>query len=203
MDRFVKSDDRTPPSLLIRVRNRDDQTAWREFEARYRDLIERYCLRRGLQQADCDDVQQITWLHLSKGMRNFEYDPGRGRFRDYLGRVVCSAIARHFARPKPSDRALDELLLTVIPDDRETSDGKWEQEWADHHFRMAMDTIARTFDRRSVQMFGQLIAGVSVADVAAAFDASQDAVHKVKQRIRDRMQALIAEQIREEDEPHT
>ena len=194
--------DKTPPSLLLRVRDQEDQAAWREFEERYRDLIQRYCVRRGLQSADCDDVQQIAWLHLSKGMRNFEYDTSKGRFRDYLGRVVKSAIARHFARPTAKNVALDEVLLSVIPDENSDEDDKREQEWADHHYRIAIGTVQKTFDRRSVQIFTQLIAGVSVANVASTFDTTAQAVHKVKQRVRNRLKELIAIQIREEDAPH-
>ena len=37
-----------------------------------------------------------------------------------------------------------------------------EQEWQDHHYRLAMRTIETTFDRRSVQIFARLLAGVSV-----------------------------------------
>jgi len=39
----------TQPSLLLRVRDPGDQSAWREFESKYRELILRYCLRLGLQ----------------------------------------------------------------------------------------------------------------------------------------------------------
>lgn len=195
------ADEKTPPSLLLRVRDRDNQTAWRDFEVRYRELIQRYCLRRGLRPTDCDDVQQIVWLHLSKGMRTFEYDPAKGKFRDYLGRVVHSAIARHFASHEPANAPLDRALLVNLQSVHEAENRQWEEEWVNHHYRLAMTTIEQAFHPRSVEIFNRLIGGESVANVAKELCTTEQAVHKVKQRIRSRMQELIAQQVREEDEP--
>ncbi len=64
-----------------------------------------------------------------------------------------------------------------------------------------MRTIQDTFDRQSIEAFDRLVAGESVADVAQACGMSTQAVHKVKQRIRNRMHELIAAQVREEDQP--
>ncbi|HRX87509.1 MAG TPA: sigma-70 family RNA polymerase sigma factor [Phycisphaerae bacterium] len=197
--RGIMLDETTQPSLLLRVRDSSDEDAWREFAGKYRDLVAGYCRSRGLQPADCDDVQQLVWMHLAKGMRGFDHDPARGRFRDYLRRVVCSAIARHFARPDPANRALDTAMLAVTPSGDTDTDEVWGAEWVDHHYRLAMQTVRRTFDARSVAIFNQLVSGDSVAALAEAFEMTEQAVHKVKQRIRDRTAELIARQVREED----
>ena len=194
--------DLTQPSLLSRVRDGADQAAWREFEAKYRELILRYGRARGLQQSDAEDVRQLVMMNLAQSLRNFEYSPEKGRFRSYLGRVVKNSISRHFSRPNPADRALDTAVMAAVPDEEpDEKDDLWEQEWISHHYRLAMRTIYETFDKRSVEVFDRLVEGESVANVAQACGMSTQAVHKVKQRIRKRMQELIAAQIREEDQP--
>lgn len=190
----------THPSLLLRLRNPEDQDAWREFSAMYRDLIVGYCRRHGLQPADCDDILQVVWMNLAKGMPGFEYDPALGRFRDYLRRVVRSAIARHFSRPNPARCALDTTMLAVTPAGDTDNDPNWEAEWVDHHYRLAMETVRRTFDARSVAIFDRLIAGDSVAVLATEFETTDQAIHKIKQRIRDRMAVLVEQQIHAEDQ---
>lgn len=197
------ANDTTQPSLLLRLRDPTDAEAWREFEAKYRDLVIGYCRRRGLQPADCDDVQQLVWLHLAKGMRGFEYDPKLGRFRDYLRRVVRTAIARYFSRPNPAERALDTTMLAVMPSGDTDHDEEWDEEWVNHHYRLAMESVRRTFDARSIAIFERLVAGDAVSTLAESFETTEQAVHKVKQRIRDRMAALIDRQIREEDDTGT
>ena len=146
-------------------------------------------------------MKQLVYLRLAKGLRNFEYDPKRGRFRDYLAKVVRSAISRHFARPNPVGIGLGTTLKAVLPGDDGQAESVWEQEWVDHHYRMAMLTIRATFEERSMHVFERLLAGESVAVVAETSELSQQAVHKIKQRIKARLQELIAAQIREEDEP--
>ncbi len=193
----------TQPSLLSRVRNPADDLAWREFDAKYRELILRYCRARGLQLSDAEDVRQICMTNLAKSLRNFEYSPERGRFRGYLGQVVRSGITRHFSRPESRARALDTgVLATVEASDAELTDDLWEQEWIRHHYRLAMKTVRETFEARSLEIFDRLLAGDSVATVAVGFDTTAQAVHKIKQRVRDRLTGLIATQIREEDEPN-
>jgi len=192
----------TQPSLISRVRNPEDQPAWREFDRKYRDLILRYARGRGLQSADAEDVRQIVMTNLAKGLRAFAYDPAKGRFRGYLGIVVRNAVSQHFRRPGVAAKALDTAVLATTEDtDAGGPDMLWEQEWVRHHYRLAMATIRESFEPRSVDMFDRLLAGDSVDAVAKDFETTGQAVHKVKQRIRDRLKELIARQVREEDHP--
>lgn len=192
----------TRASLLSRVRDPSDAVAWGEFDAAYRDLIIRYCRAKGLQVADAEDVRQLVMLSLSRALRTFEYQPARGRFRGYLYRTVRNAITQHIARPKNRPDPIDHIELAMhASDDEEAVDALWEREWMDHHYRLAMKTVRETFDPRSVDVFDRLLAGASVETVAGDFGMSTQAVHKVKQRIRDRMTELIRDQVLEEDGP--
>ena len=191
----------TQPSLLSRVRDSSDQAAWREFEAKYRELILRFCRRRGLQQADAEDVLQLAMQFLVKSLPQFAYDPKRGRFRDYLYQTVRSAISRLKERPIPAGRALDTSMMAVLADEDESQTAAlWEREWINHHYRQAMETIRHSFDPRSLDVFDRLMAGAGVDEVARAFEMSADAVYKVRQRVRGRMEELIAMQVREEED---
>ena len=191
----------TQPSLLSRVRNPADDSAWREFDAKYRELILRYCRARGLQTSDAEDVRQIAMANLAKSLRSFEYKPARGRFRGYLGQVVRSAISHHFRRPDAQARALDTgVLAGVEADDGGQADDLWEREWVRHHYRLAMQTVRAAFDPKSVQIFDRLLAGDDASQLASGFQTTTQAIHKVKQRIRDRLREVIADQIRQEDD---
>jgi RNA polymerase sigma-70 factor (ECF subfamily) len=194
--------EQTQPSLLSRVRDPSDAAAWREFDAKYRDLILRYCRARGVQPADAEDIRQVVMISLSRTLPSFVYQPERGRFRHYLGRTVRNAIIEHAARPKGRPGPLESHVLATQPaENADRADELWEQEWIDHHYRLAMRTVRATFDARSVEVFDRLLNGESVEGVAEAYAMSTQAVHKVKQRIRRRMQELVQQQIREEDEP--
>lgn len=193
----------TQPSLLSRVRDPEDRLAWRQFDDKYRELILRYCRRKGLQQADAEDVRQIVMMNLSRALPKFHYRPKQGRFRSYLGTVVRNAISHHMSRPSSREKPLDTSVLTSLPEVTDDADDVWEVEWANHHYRLAMKSVRETFEARSIAVFDRLLVGDSVAQVADSFGLSTQAVHKVKQRIRLRLNELIQQQIADEDEPNS
>jgi DNA-directed RNA polymerase specialized sigma24 family protein len=80
-------------------------------------------------------------------------------------------------------------------------DPAWNQEWVRHHYRRALHTLRATHDPKSIEVFQRLLAGSSVRDVAASFEMTEQAVHKIKQRVRDRLKELIASQLRDEEQP--
>ena len=187
----------TQVSLLHRLRDADDDQAWWEFDRQYRELILRYSRRCGLQEADAEDVRQLVMMHLARTLPRFEYDPSRGRFRSYLRRAIKNSVNRHMRRPNQTMEGLGSH--TEEPESEETQDADWEQEWMLHHYRLAMSTIRESFEEKSLRIFDDLLSGLSIGDAAKKHEISTQAVHKVKQRIRNRLTELIQVQVREED----
>lgn len=193
----------TRASLLSRLRGPSDDDAWREFDARYGALIVRYCHSRGLQFSDAEDVRQIVMLNLAKGLTGFRYDPSRGRFRTYLGRVIRNAISRYCNAPQAIPPSLlahadaHEVAERIESEDH----ARWEREWVMHHYRLALSTLQQECDPRAFRAFHQLLDGAAVVDAARENKMTVDAVYKLRQRIRDRLREQIVQQIRIEEQP--
>jgi RNA polymerase sigma factor (sigma-70 family) len=88
----IRLDASTSASLLLRIRNPEDNGAWQDFARVYSTLIREYCLHRKLQTSDADDIVQDVLLAVSSAIRTFEYDPAKGRFRSWLGTIVANRI---------------------------------------------------------------------------------------------------------------
>ncbi|MCA9255437.1 MAG: sigma-70 family RNA polymerase sigma factor [Phycisphaerales bacterium] len=190
----------TQPSLLSRVRDPQNAEAWTEFEKKYRDLLMCYAARRGLQPADAEDVRQQVMFNLSRYLRDFKYDGSRGRFRSYLGRMVRHAVAQHFARRKDNELAMDTRIEAVLSDDDAAqADAVWEEEWMNHHYRHAMETVCKQVEPKTAAVFDRFVAGETADEIAADSGLSIDAAQKIKQRMRDRLRKQIALQIEQED----
>jgi RNA polymerase sigma-70 factor (ECF subfamily) len=190
----------TRATLLSRVRDPADAAAWAEFQDRYRDLLLRFTLSRGLQLADAEDAVQTVFTALSRALPGFVYDPVKGRFRDYLFRCVRNAIsAQH--RPNHAPSPLDHFDGPARNGDDPAESQLWEKEWVAHHYRLAMNTLRTTFDRQSIEVFEHALAGLSPAAIAERMRLSTEAVYKARQRVRARMQEIVAQQIAEEDNP--
>lgn len=186
----------TRASLLERLRVPDDDVAWREFDRRYRDLILRTCRRCGLQLADAEDVRQVVMMNLARAFPAFRYDRERGRFRGYLGRIVKNAISRHLGGGPQATGIPDRIDQVAAPAD---PDAAWEREWMLHHYRTALATLRSSVEPRSVEVFDALLRGGTVEGVARSRGLSEDAVQKIKQRMRDRLRDLVSAQVRDED----
>jgi len=190
----------TRQTLLGRLHDAADQAAWREFETQYLDLILCYCRRRGLQQSDAEDVGQIVFTSLTVLFRRgFEHDPGKGRFRTYLGRAVQNAVNRWVQRPGQDVQRLSTWVADNMLEGRDSVDEAWQQEWEQHHMRRALCTVRRTYESSSLAVFEALLRGQSIAGAAQSFGMNEQAVYKIRSRVRARIEQLIAEQTREED----
>jgi RNA polymerase sigma factor (sigma-70 family) len=185
------------------VRDAADDGAWSEFEARYGELIVRFCRRRGLGCFDADDVRQLVMIRLLRALRTRQYDPAQGRFRAFLGRIVWNEIARYRRRPKGAADGVYTVDAELTADPQPAAlDEAWEREWVEHHLRVAMRRLRAGHDARTLEVFDRLLAGGGVDEVAREFAMTPAAVQKVKQRIRERLRERIAEQVRDEEMPH-
>jgi RNA polymerase sigma-70 factor (ECF subfamily) len=103
---------RTHASLLIRLKDSADQQAWKEFHERYAPMIRGWC--RHWFPRELDDMVQEVLTRLVSSLKNFEYEPGKGRFRGYLKTVTHRLMADLKARPARTPVFGDEELLNEI-----------------------------------------------------------------------------------------
>lgn len=189
----------TQSTLLLRVSEGVDPSAWIEFHERYANLIRGFAIRMGLQSSDCDDVVQEVLLALAKSMQTFEYDRKRGKFRSYLKTLVIRAVSRKF-RQERRQVALGDIDVEADGAGADPAhESIWENEWRRHHVRRAMGRLKSELSDRDRMAFSlYAMGGGSAADTAQALSMSVDQVYQVKSRTLKRLSELIAEQVRDE-----
>ena len=84
--------DTTRPSLLRRIRERDNVEAWAEFTALYRPMLMRFSLARGVGEVDADDAAQHCLTVVMNRISSFDYDRRRGGFKRWLRTLVKNRI---------------------------------------------------------------------------------------------------------------
>lgn len=103
----------TRQSLLLRVRDLSDRGAWQDFVECYAPRVFAWCRRFNLQDADAADATQIVLMKLVEGLRAFDYDSQRGRFRGWLKTVtrhVAADVARSWRERGTGD---SQFLITL------------------------------------------------------------------------------------------
>lgn len=99
-----------------------NQNAWKDFVAIYGFHLFQWCKRYGLQNADAEDVTQLTLLRLSRAMRSFDYNPQKS-FRAWL-RTVAHHVWQDFAKSKKNTilkHAVGQHQLFTLEAEREFS----------------------------------------------------------------------------------
>lgn len=84
----------TSVGLLAGLRESDNGESWEQFSTVYAPALLEFCLKRGLQQADADDVVQAVFVATSRNIGAFEFHSDRGRFRSWLSTIALRAIWR-------------------------------------------------------------------------------------------------------------
>ena len=94
----------TRSSLLAQVRSPDNREAWEQFVLIYRPVIYRMARRRGMQDADAQDIVQTVLMRVAGAVNRWEKTEPGTRFRHWLRRVAKNAIFTALSR-SPNDAA--------------------------------------------------------------------------------------------------
>lgn len=195
------------PSLLQRVRSREDTASWHEFHRLYRKLVYGLARRAGLSHEDAEDVAQDVFTRVAETIHRFESDPTRGTFRGWLMNLTRWRVADKFAaRPK------GEELTSGLRDTTATGgtgtlgrlpapdrvDAEWELEWQRHVLSAACERLARRVKPRHFQVFELYVRRrTPVLQVAREMGMDPASVYLIGSRLTRQLKAEVAK-LREE-----
>ncbi len=129
----------TRTSFIANLQDVDD-AAWQLFVTTYTPQLIQYCLSRGVQLADAHDIAQGIIFKI----REFKYDPERGRFRAWLGTVIRNEV--HLFWRKTG--RLREAQIGELPewqDKQNQPDLDWDRISKAHILETALDRIRNEF----------------------------------------------------------
>lgn len=183
----------THPSLLLRIRDASDADAWTEFVNVYGPIVYAYSRRRGLNDSDAADVTQEVMAQVAQSIGSFDYQPEKGRFRSWLGRVTKSKINRLRRRAEHSaggERAMQsELLENEVA---EETDSEWIEHFSAEIMNVALERIRPNFELATWQAFEAVwVHNRPAAEVAQEMGRPVVSVYLAKSRALARLRAEI------------
>jgi RNA polymerase sigma-70 factor (ECF subfamily) len=137
--------EQTRLSLLERVRNTQDQSAWGEFVALYEPLLLSYVRKKGVPDHDAGDVVQTIFISLCKALPTFRLDKARGRFRTWLWQVAVNAVTD---RARRRNRA--EGWGSAVPEPA-TTDPEPDAEWVADYQRRIYERAAEVVKSKTAE----------------------------------------------------
>ncbi len=180
----------TKPSLLLRIRDAGDSASWNEFAEVYGPIIRGYCRRRGLQPTDADDVAQEILVQVARSIGTFEYEPVRGRFRDWLGTVTRHKITRYFESKGRENSAIGHDKSAQL--EASAEDPEWTANLHARILEVALVRIRVGFEPSTWNAFERIwCVGLPAPEVARTLGMTIDAVYAAKSRVLRRLREEV------------
>ncbi|HYT94077.1 MAG TPA: sigma-70 family RNA polymerase sigma factor [Gemmataceae bacterium] len=105
----------TRASLLVRIRDLEDQQAWSQFVEIYGPVVYGYARKRGLQEADASDLTQDVLRAVAAAASHLEYDATKGLFRSWLYTVARNKLHNfHAARARQCQGSGDSGVQAML-----------------------------------------------------------------------------------------
>src|SRR6478736_2949631 len=177
----------TRASLLIRLRDPGDERAWGEFLEIYGPLVHGLARRRGLQEADAEDLAQEVFRIVSRAIERYDPDPDRGSFRGWLSRIarnlIINLLAARRRQPQGSGDTDVHRLLEARPDPAGEDSVCFEAEYRRRLIAWAAGRIRDEFSEPAWQAFWQAgVEGRPPKEVAQALGMTVGTVYQYKSR---------------------
>jgi RNA polymerase sigma factor (sigma-70 family) len=198
----------TRASLLVRLRDGQDDKAWCQFVGIYGPLVYQYGRRHGLQDADAADLAQEVLQVVSKSAGKFSYDPARGTFRGWLFTVARNKwhqlAARIGKQPRGSGDPATVDQLNELPDrggDDDDDEREWTRAYEQRLLDWAMEQVRGEFRESTWQAFWRTaVERASPKNVASDLGLSVGAVYMARARVLARLREQVDE-VRFDDVP--
>ena len=187
----------THPSLLVRLKNRQDSVAWGQFVEIYGPLIYGFARRHGLQDADAADVMQETLRGVAGAVDRLKYDPAKGSFRAWLLTVTRNKLRnwreKHKHQPRGRGATTTDWLDSVADSGAELEKA-WDQDYERRLFHWASEQVRVDFEDKTWQAFWETaVEGRPANEVAASLKLSIGAVYIARSRVLARLRERIKE----------
>jgi len=185
----------TQATLLERLRDGSAAMAWEEFFQRYGGAVYGLARSCGCGGHSAEEVVQEVMLAVFAQRDVFQYDPDRGRFRDWLAAVVRNAVATR--RRQPAERVRAEGGPDghcVEPESAEPSpDAACEAVFEQAMLAVLLGVVRQEFSPETYQAFELVTLHELPGRVAAEMTGlSRNAVYLARRRVFQRLRDLGA-----------
>jgi RNA polymerase sigma factor (sigma-70 family) len=188
----------TRPSLLVRLRDLRDERAWSEFTEIYGPLVHRFARRRGLQEADAQDLVQEVFRAVARAIERYDPAPDRGSFRGWLFRIarnlIINLLAAQRRHPQGTGDTDVQRMLEQCPVPSGEDSAFFEAEYRGRLIAWAAERIRGDFSETAWQAFWRSsVEGHPAKEVADCLGISLGTVYQYKSRVVVRIRRELAQ----------
>jgi len=178
----------TNHSLLDRLRQGPNETAWLRMVDLYTPLIRGWLKRYSVTDHDVDDLVQDVLAVVVRRMPDFQKKSQVGSFRRWLRTITVNCLRELWRsqryRPKTSGNAEFAKILDQLEDPESALSKLWDHEHDVHVTRHLFEQIRPRFEEKTWKAFQRVaLEGASVDQVAQELGMTVNAIFIAKSRV--------------------
>jgi RNA polymerase sigma-70 factor (ECF subfamily) len=180
--------ERTPASLLEKVRNPADQEAWKRFVRLFTPLLYSWTRQLGMPSQDAADMVQDTMVVLLQKLPRFSYDPPKS-FRAWLRTILLNKWRDHRRHCAVFVQHSGDAALASLPGPENGARLPLEEaEYREHLISRALEVMEAEFQPTTWKACWEIVvAGRSPGEVAVELGITTNAVYVAKSRVLRRL----------------
>jgi len=187
---------KTRASLLVRIRNPQDDEAWAEFVGLYEPVVYRIARQRGFQDADARELTQDVLVAVASAIERWEPDPARGKFRTWLFRIARNLSINLLVSRRRHAQGTGGTDFQALLEEQEAPRGEdsdlFDREYRRELFGRAVAQVRGQFREATWQAFWLTsVQGRDIGEVAEELGMSAGAVYIARSRVMARLREKV------------
>ena len=188
---------KTRTTMVMGLRDLEDQIVWNKFFNSYWKLIYHTARTSGLEDADAQEVVQETVIAVTKNIGNFDYDRSKGSFKGWLMKTTKWKIIDQFRKLQKKqvrESSDDSENIEQLADELPGVDVYWEKNWKSELLEAALEKIRVEVNPLYFQVYDLLVAKDNKPkEVAKKLGIPTSQVYLAKHRITEALKKAVDE----------
>ncbi|MBM3967163.1 MAG: sigma-70 family RNA polymerase sigma factor [Planctomycetes bacterium] len=182
-------------SLIAKIKSKEDLDAWDQFVLIYRPVVYRMARRRGMQDADAQDLVQNVLIRVANAIDGWEKMVPETKFRHWLRKIARNTILTALSR-RPKDVAVGGSEISDLFAGQAEAESLFERELATEtereHYLRAAAVVKKAVDPDTWQAFElTVVSGHACEDVAKTVGKSVGSIYAARSRVMRRLREQI------------
>lgn len=182
----------TRETLLKRIKNCQDESAWHEFHELYQSFIFAVIARMNIFQQDREDLFQHIMLTLWNKLPQFDYNQQQGKFRNWLYTVTKHEVLAFLKSQNRYQTLHNQLTATAdSASNQDILSDLVQKEWELHLAAMAFKNIKTKVSEACMDAFLAGLEGEAVEQTAERLKLNEKSIYVYRMRVKNALAAEV------------
>lgn len=180
----------TRQTLIQRISKDQDEESWEDFVLYYKRYLYVVVRNMNMSHHDCEEIIQAVMLKVWGKLKDFQYQPSKGKFRYWLCTIARNSVIDFIRKQQSQQRRRDgfqqeselgNFSNVEVPEVEDIA----EREWQNYIANIALEKVRKHHNEKHVECFLKFSELRSVSQVAELLGLSENSVYIYKSRIQE------------------